>query len=111
MYQRTFYEICENERQVEDWLKKHGGVECEDYRTEFRGLYFIAGGWDYSDVLTVGNLVVEIFNPSVAYQFELLKVGGRLRDRTESKQEDWDESYEYMTEHATEDKPVYLDKY
>ena len=109
-YSRTFYEICENERQVETWLKRQGGVEGEDYRLEFRSLYYIAGGWDQSDVLTVGNIVVEIFNPSVAYQFELFKVGGRLRDRTEPTHEELDSEYEYMCDHQKDDKPVYLDK-
>ena len=108
-YTRTFYDIAENERQVETWLKKHGGTETEDWRLEYRGNYYIAGGWDQSDVLTVGDVVVEIFNPSVAYQFELFKVGGRLRDRRAPTDEELELDYEYLTEHASKDKPVWFD--
>lgn len=111
MYTRTFYDIAENEQQVERWLKKNGGIEGEDYRVEFRSRYYIAGGWDQTDVLTVGDIVVEIFNPSIAFQFELFKVGGRLRDRKPPTKEELTIDYEYMTEHAQDDKPVYLDKW
>lgn len=109
-YTRIFYDICENERQVENWLVKHGGTEGKDYHIEYRGNYYIMGGMD-QHVLTVGDVIIEIYNPMVAFHFELFKVGGRLRDRTNPTNVEVEWDYEYIDEHPSDDKPVYLDKY
>ena len=109
IYQRTFHDIAENEQQVEKWLAKYGGTEGEDWQIEYRWRYYISSGWDQSDVMSVGDIVVEIFNPSLAFQFEIFKVGGNQRDRKTPTQEELDIEYEYMCDHQKDDNPVWLD--
>lgn len=80
-YSRIFYDVCDNELKVLDWLRKNGGKQGERWRECFMGKHYIMIGQDQSDVGTVGDLLIEIFDPSLAFQFEIFKVGGIQRDR------------------------------
>lgn len=80
-YSRMFYELGEEEcLGIESWLRKEAGPAGSKWRSNFMGLYYVL--IRESDVGCVGNLSVDIFDPSLAFQFELFKIGGhRTRER------------------------------
>ena len=76
-YSRTFYELSEEECMgIESWLRKNAGPAGAKWRSNFMGLYYVRL-WE-NDVGCVGNLSVDIFDPGIAFQFELFKIGGHL---------------------------------
>jgi hypothetical protein len=111
IYTRIFYEISDHELKALYWLKKNGGDEGERWRHYFEDKYFIIVGQEQSDVGTCGDLYIEIYDWSLAFQFEIFKVGGEQRDYLSSTREELDSVYEYVDEHSKYDKPVFREKY
>jgi len=104
-YTRLFSDLTDNELIVTKWLRIHGGVEGDKWRSAFMGKYYTMVGHCQSDVGVVGDLLIEIFDPSLAFQFEIFKVGGRQRDRVPMPEDELESEYE------KNDLPVLTDDY
>lgn len=92
-YTRIFYDVGDNELKVIAWLRKHGGKQGEKWRECFMGKHYTIIGWD-NEVGTVGDLLIEIFDPALAFEFEISKVGGTQRDRKQMDISPFDDDFD-----------------
>lgn len=74
-YIKIFYDVYDHQLYPIAWLREHGGKQSEDWDEYFEGKHHVIIGWD-NDVGTIGDLHITIYNPIVAFQFEMFKVGG-----------------------------------
>jgi len=71
-YIKVFRDLLDHELYPIAWLRKYGGKQGVDWDEYFEGREYVIIGMD-NDVATLGNLYITIYNPVVAFQFEIFK--------------------------------------
>ena len=97
-YTRTFYEIDEQTSMgIEKWLNDNSSRN-KGWRSNFIGRYYYQMGYEQSSVGVMGDLIIEIFDPSIAFKFEMFKIGGRSRYNIPSGYDPYSDKFDSVEE-------------
>ncbi len=71
-YVRVFEDVLDHQLYPITWLRKHGGERGVDWDEYFEGKEYVLMGMN-NDVGCNGDLTITIYNPEVAFRFEIFK--------------------------------------